>query len=228
MVLQAICAGIQAIPKIARPSDTPNQPARPSLDGGFTSGQKVQSVLPYTEYSPNVDNDTYRFKTNNVSPSNIWYQGIWDRQPGSYELPLVTERGSHWTSVSIADAQLQYSREIAQAQWTINGIDGSPISSVRDIGALSPAMMQIQNFPNPFTAATGTRFSYTLPKDSHVQVKVFDLFGREVAAITNEREAAGKHEIGFKPESNLPAGSYICRLEVDGQPSAAKTILLTK
>ncbi|MDE1798058.1 MAG: T9SS type A sorting domain-containing protein [Candidatus Micrarchaeota archaeon] len=70
--------------------------------------------------------------------------------------------------------------------------------------------------------------SYTLPKDSHVQVKVFDLFGREVATVVSEREAAGKHEIGFKPDNSLAAGTYICRLEVDGQLAGAKTMVLTK
>ncbi|MDE1798059.1 MAG: hypothetical protein KGH63_01480 [Candidatus Micrarchaeota archaeon] len=124
----------------ARPSTYPNQVV-----------PTVQSILPFTEYSKNVDTDTYRFKKNDAAQSLVEYQGLGYNQPHPFELPLVTERGSHWTDVSTTSASFQYSREIAQAQWTIDGIT-IPLSSVRQIGAISPASMEIQNYPNPFTA----------------------------------------------------------------------------
>jgi photosystem II stability/assembly factor-like uncharacterized protein len=62
-----------------------------------------------------------------------------------------------------------------------------------------------QNYPNPFNPST--TISYTLPFDSKVSVKVFDITGREVAQLVNNFENTGNHNITFNA-SGLSSGIY--------------------
>jgi hypothetical protein len=80
-----------------------------------------------------------------------------------------------------------------------------------------------QNYPNPFSA--GTRIAYALERDAGVRVVIFDPSGREVAAIDEGQRSTGSHTAEFDG-TGLPSGSYLYRLEVDGQP--VQTRLMTR
>lgn len=66
-----------------------------------------------------------------------------------------------------------------------------------------------QNYPNPFNPAT--TIAYELPKAAAVSLKVYDVIGREVASLVNERKAAGRYEVRFDG-SKLASGIYMYRL----------------
>jgi hypothetical protein len=73
-----------------------------------------------------------------------------------------------------------------------------------------------QNYPNPFNPST--TIQYELPKVSMVRLSVFDLLGREVSVLVNERKNAGPYEANFSG-SNLASGVYFYRLQarqIDG------------
>ena len=58
-----------------------------------------------------------------------------------------------------------------------------------------------QNYPNPFNPSTTIKFE--LPKSSEVRLSVYDMLGREVSVLVNERRDAGVHEVKFDGESVL-------------------------
>jgi len=62
-----------------------------------------------------------------------------------------------------------------------------------------------QNYPNPFNPTSV--IEYTLPADEFVSLKVYDILGREVAALVNEKQNAGKHSVNFNG-SSLASGVY--------------------
>ena len=62
-----------------------------------------------------------------------------------------------------------------------------------------------QNYPNPFNPASV--IEYTLPTDGFVSLKVYDVLGREVATLVNEKQNAGKHSVNFNGAS-LASGIY--------------------
>ncbi len=66
-----------------------------------------------------------------------------------------------------------------------------------------------QNYPNPFNPTTV--ISYLLSSTSHVTMKVYDVLGREVTTLVNERQAAGTRSVTFDG-TRLPSGVYFCRL----------------
>ena len=80
-----------------------------------------------------------------------------------------------------------------------------------------------QNYPNPFNPTTV--ISYQLPVASNVKIAVFDILGREVASLVNEREEAGSHEVRFDG-SDLASGVYLYRLEAGSFVQTKKLILL--
>lgn len=89
-----------------------------------------------------------------------------------------------------------------------------------------------QNYPNPFNPST--KIKYTIPNvETHrnaslqmVTLKVFDVLGREIAALINEEKPAGSYEIAFYP-GNLPSGTYFYQLRTQ-EFTQTKKMILTK
>jgi hypothetical protein len=76
------------------------------------------------------------------------------------------------------------------------------------------------NYPNPFNPATTIRFtmagvaalSGSEGSASRVRLAVFDLLGREVAVLVNEKKQPGDYEVRFDG-SGLASGVYILRMQ---------------
>ncbi|MCF8242332.1 MAG: T9SS type A sorting domain-containing protein [Melioribacteraceae bacterium] len=80
-----------------------------------------------------------------------------------------------------------------------------------------------QNFPNPFNPSTS--ICYSLADDTHVNLKIFDLLGREVKVLVNENRTAGLHSIEFEANS-LPSGIYFYRIQTNKFTAVKKMLLL--
>jgi hypothetical protein len=81
----------------------------------------------------------------------------------------------------------------------------------------------LQNFPNPFNPRTVMR--YQLSAASNVQLTVFDVLGREVAELVNEREGPGLHDVQFDA-SSLASGVYFYRLKAGSFVQTKRLLLL--
>jgi hypothetical protein len=80
-----------------------------------------------------------------------------------------------------------------------------------------------QNYPNPFNPATTIR--YELPRSSHVQLRLYDVMGREVATLVSGVQEAGSHEYRLTAEQ-LSSGVYLYRLQAEGFTQTRKLLLL--
>ncbi|MBS1494802.1 MAG: T9SS type A sorting domain-containing protein [Bacteroidetes bacterium] len=83
-----------------------------------------------------------------------------------------------------------------------------------------------QNYPNPFNPSTVIR--YQLSVAGFITLKVFDLLGKEVAALVNEKQNAGTYAVDFNStEFNLPSGIYFYTLNA-GEFKETKKMVLVK
>lgn len=82
-----------------------------------------------------------------------------------------------------------------------------------------------QNFPNPFNPTTKIRFE--LKEETHVRLSVYDVLGRELRELLNDRQASGIHDVLFDG-SALPSGMYYYRLEVQGATDPGSSSILIK
>jgi hypothetical protein len=91
-------------------------------------------------------------------------------------------------------------------------------------GPRQPAEIRLwQNYPNPFNASTTIK--YELPKSSQVKLSVYDMLGREVSMLVNERRDAGVHELQFGG-SGLSSGVYFYRLQAGDFFETRRLVLL--
>jgi hypothetical protein len=80
-----------------------------------------------------------------------------------------------------------------------------------------------QNFPNPFNPVS--RIRYQVPKQSHIQIALYDIIGNEVMVLVNELRDSGYYEIELNG-SNLTSGIYFLKMNGDGFNSIKKIILM--
>ncbi len=80
-----------------------------------------------------------------------------------------------------------------------------------------------QNYPNPFNSSTS--ISYSIPKNTEVSLKIFDLLGREVRTLTNEYHFAGKYAVVFNA-GNLASGLYFYVLKAANNTSVRKMVII--
>ncbi|MDZ7860797.1 MAG: C25 family cysteine peptidase [Candidatus Krumholzibacteriota bacterium] len=80
-----------------------------------------------------------------------------------------------------------------------------------------------QNTPNPFNPSTTITFS--IPRSGHVDLRIFDITGREVDCLIDENLEAKSYSIDWRP-SNLASGIYLYRLKTREGTKSRKAILL--
>ncbi len=91
-------------------------------------------------------------------------------------------------------------------------------------GSLSPEQFELYPaYPNPFNPVTN--ISYQLPADSFVSLKVYDILGKEVAALVNEQQKTGRYNVNFNA-SHLASGVYIYELRTNENIQSKKMLLL--
>ena len=118
-------------------------------------------------------------------------------------------------------------------------IDGSyEYSDIVEVDLGLPSEFKLtQNYPNPFNPTTTISYSILnvasdLPAGqasfnmSNVQLKVFDVLGKEVAALVNEQQGSGIYKVEFDA-SKLTSGIYFYTIRI-GKFMETKKMLLMK
>ena len=81
-----------------------------------------------------------------------------------------------------------------------------------------------QNYPNPFNPAT--KIKYDIPISNYVTLKIYDVLGKEVASLVNEKQNAGSYTVDFFA-GNLSSGVYFYRIK-SGEFIQTKSMMLLK
>ncbi|MGA2624986.1 MAG: T9SS type A sorting domain-containing protein [Bacteroidota bacterium] len=97
------------------------------------------------------------------------------------------------------------------ANWDIRDI----ISAVGKFQESLPLAYSLsQNYPNPFNPSTTIRFE--LPRESAVQIKIYNILGQSVVSLLDEPKQPGKYEVVWNGTDyrglQLGSGVYFCRI----------------
>jgi len=111
----------------------------------------------------------------------------------------------------------------------------STINSVSQISNIIPKEFKLfQNYPNPFNPTTKIKYQIAKTKNSNlgkenskVSINVFDMLGKEVATLVNEKQSPGIYEVDFIG-NNLSTGLYFYSLFVNGIRIDTKKFLYIK
>ena len=85
-----------------------------------------------------------------------------------------------------------------------------------------------QNSPNPFRDVT--LIPYSLSREAHVTIKVYNILGHEVATVLDAPQPQGDHLVDWdgtgEDGQRLSAGTYFYELEADGTRQVRRMVLL--
>lgn len=96
-------------------------------------------------------------------------------------------------------------------------------TDVEQISGLPQDFILRQNFPNPFNPSTN--IEYSIPNQSYVELKVYDVLGNEVVTLVNEEKSAGVYRANFSG-NGLASGLYIAKITSGNYTNSIKMILL--
>lgn len=87
----------------------------------------------------------------------------------------------------------------------------------------NPIEYSLSNYPNPFNPET--IINYQIPVNSNVKVTVFDVTGKELIILVDQKQNAGNYQIKWNA-SSFPSGTYFCKLETAGYTRTMKMVLV--
>jgi hypothetical protein len=127
----------------------------------------------------------------------------------------------HWNNPT----DKQYSRNLGTGKGIelIQIINNTPTVVEHSSSDIPETFTLFANYPNPFNPSTKIR--YAIPQNSFVTLKVFDLRGREIVTLVNEKKVSGNYEVTFIA-SNLSSGIYFYQLKTENYIQTKKMILL--
>lgn len=112
---------------------------------------------------------------------------------GTVESVLVTGLAwstTYWITLKVAD-------EIPNWSGMSNVVSYTTPTELDTIPPSTPVIQLGQNYPNPFGDYTAIPF--WLPGKQHAKVEVFDILGRRLETILNERMDTGWHIVEWRP-----------------------------
>ena len=174
---------------------------------------------PYTTF---VWAETYKFADPTISGDDIYNENyaIGDVKPGTYTISALN--GDYKRIVTVEAGKV---------------VNADATTSVKNNYNLADKFFLYQNYPNPFNPTTTIQYTIpTLPYSSpspkelarkgFVSLKIYDILGKEVATLVNNKQPPGIYKVKFDAK-DLPSGVYYYRLQV-GSFSKVKMMLLTK
>ncbi len=93
-----------------------------------------------------------------------------------------------------------------------------------EVGSVAKVLTLGDNYPNPFNPSTSIEFS--VPKDGHATLKVYNVLGQEVATLFDGNAVAGNLLKATFDASRVASGVYFSRLESNGQALVKRMLLM--
>ncbi|MCP4582391.1 MAG: T9SS type A sorting domain-containing protein [candidate division Zixibacteria bacterium] len=164
---------------------------------------RLYSDIDWTCYSYPMGEESIPFQSDADGSGRIDIQdfhaicGNWDRTHGD----------SISAGYNIADFDVEANRDVIGLIYNqVKYADSGPLADIRSFieRLLNPTLPEryqvFQNYPNPFNSSTVIR--YDVPKDSDVEIVIYNVLGQKVKQLIARYHNAGKYETAWNSESD--------------------------
>lgn len=219
-----------------------------SIDGGTTYGAPVTiGSLPGRDeywfdakhYASGVDlifySDSLQGGSPTTSSDKLFNSYASNSSPGTFVTPTqVNDRPMEWSARGYIPVLIEYNNAGSDAAALWVGIDGAnrrlyfdrfgAVVGVNNENSIPEKFTLGQNYPNPFNP--NTKIDFSIPKNSLVTIKVYDVLGKEVAVLVNKDLTIGSYTVDFNA-SSLTSGVYFYTISA-GEFTETKKLVLVK
>ncbi len=199
------------------------------LQAGIGAGESATGPLPVelTSFSAAVNGDVVVLSWTTATEVNNYGFDVEKMLNGTDAWETIGFVEGHGNSNSPKDYSFVDTSTPLSASYRLKQLDTdgafnySSIVEVKNI--LSKEYILEQNYPNPFNPTTV--ISYSIPKSSHVTVKVFDVLGNLISTLVNENQEANSYKVNFDA-SKLSNGIYFYKIQANDFSAVKKMLLL--
>jgi Beta-propeller repeat len=167
------------------------------------------------------DYATLKYNSEGIEQWVARYNGSENLYDGALSLAIDDSENVYVTGFSYID---QYCSEYV----TIKYIQSTPVSVKEEEIKKPGSYLLSQNYPNPFNP--GTVISYELKGTAFVILKLYDLMGKDVMTLVNEKQTGGSYQVVWngrnKYGKEVSSGIYFYRLKTDAFSQTRKMILI--
>lgn len=207
-------------------ADASGFPFPPVLSSTFPVSQGYETISGYYQFHPT---------TSDVVFSIYAYYFGGGLLLGTGSVDIINEAPSYTQfsfNVSLSDTpdslwlQMEIVGSSAISIGSYGLVDQLSLGGTTDVEPINfnPSDFSLkQNYPNPFNPTTTIEFS--IPLESFVELKVFDILGNEVTTLVSDDYAAGNYKADFNGD-NLPSGIYVVKMTADYFIQTMKMIFL--
>ncbi len=199
-----------------------------STDGGNTWEGEGTASLAYLFYMGQLNGTFF------ISRDTGWTIGTADSAWTNGLIASTTNGGQTWQTEDSFSTGSLYSITLSDnnSLWVVGAkgtiLERERVTPVRRAGNRRLDFSLDQNYPNPFNPST--LISYRLTAFTDVELKTYDILGREVKTLLNDEEPAGQHSVRWdgtdQSGQRVASGVYYFKLATPGGSVTKKAVLI--
>ena len=207
---------------------------RKTTDGGLTWFVQNTPTFSWTDYK----------SLSILNKDTVWAVGpsIYRNNTAYGPLLITTNGGTSWgyqIADSLSDQYLYINFINRKYGWAfpafvitneihtrIGGNDTTFFTAVNsNVSEIPNGFELFQNYPNPFNQMTNIKYQIT--SKSFINLRIFDITGKEITTLINEEKQTGMYSVRFD-SGNLSSGIYFYIMSIDGKTIDVKKMVIVR
>lgn len=204
-----------------------NPTTTPPYQTKFCYKGDPETAMGWTEYTGKINN-CGGVLTGNIEPSSpgdrryviSMGRDNFTFNPGDTQTIVMAQMMARGSNNKNAVTKL---KQLSDNVYNLYKSGGISIGVLNNSSEIATDYVLYQNYPNPFNPTTNIKFS--LPQNTFVSLKIYDLNGKEIDELLNQKLSGGTYEYEWNA-SSLPSGIYFYRLETGNFTETKKMVLV--